>query len=617
MGIRYEASELVSLKKSEHFTTMVTAEYAPLRRNLHHESTKTCVAIPDQPAVNTTTSTEQQSHGSQKLVLEPFFPVMQSAPSRWLGRKFPQKRQQALLLIGLCLTWCLGFAILLLDNGMAPVKVHGVYQQIKQLDCTDTFWLDSHRCGIEGANCLSPDVSMAFSCPANCAGVKVQKQHLVGAEDIVGQTPVIGGPLYRADSSICAAAIHADIINDSKGGCGIVSVSGQANSFPGSASNGIESINLESYFPQTFQFQYDGGFSCQVKETKRWLLPYLSIALTVVVFAFTTSSAVPFFLAIVVGFVHVISLSESTDVAQRLRFLQTASASRSPQFLDLVQTKFLPALVCLSLVYRRSVRQTFHNLTAQFEKTVFWLGGFWIGALANHTLEWIPASSLSLLDLDTRHLLLTKFILIFITLRQLHYLSVENRLSKTLPVYTAFGLALLALTVLPVLHKFIHFYILALLLLPGSGIQTRLSLFHQGLLVGLAVQGIASNGFVITTPLQSNNSIDAALSSLLPAVELHDEPVIWRGFGGSNITFAWKDPVPAAVDGISFLLNDVERARRYFGDGAGRNTFEWSRSPQAVPDYVRFSWVKDGRAIGYGNAGVWEPHGEWSGLGGA
>jgi hypothetical protein len=93
--------------------------------------------------------------------------------------------------------------------------------------------------------------------------------------------------------------------------------------------------------------------------------------------------------------------------------------------------------------------------------------------------------------------------------------------------------------------------------------QTRTSLFYQGLLIGLFINGIARWGFdpVLQTPEALRG--DAALNSPLPSIL---EPAILLGPTVSNISFSWTAPPFPRIDGISILVNDVERYRRYFGE---------------------------------------------------
>ena len=81
--------------------------------------------------------------------------------------------------------------------------------------------------------------------------------------------------------------------------------------------------------------------------------------------------------------------------------------------------------------------------------------------------------------------------IIAIAVKEIYYLRLECRLRSYLKVYACMigGLALLA--AMPSRHLGVHHYILALLHLPGTAMQTRPSLFYQGFLIGLLTNGVA------------------------------------------------------------------------------------------------------------------------------
>ncbi|KAF3013936.1 hypothetical protein E8E14_002948 [Neopestalotiopsis sp. 37M] len=532
---------------------------------------------------------------------DPIFPFLQSAPSRWLERKFPTKRQKALLLLGMSLGWCLVFAILA-DTSIAPVRIEDTYLPVKQLQCTDSFWLPNYGCGLHGEDCPVPteeEPAVAFHCPANCAAtIKVprEKPHLVGPLSIVEQPLVIGGPIYRADSWICASAVHADLLDDSRGGCGVLTRLGQTNSYTASRFNGVSSIGVRTYFPQSYRFKIESGFDCRVSDST-WMLPYISVAFSALVFLFSLSPLVCFSTAVGVGFVQVGFMSTSFNEAEK-----HAGVTRSGP-LTAVAT-YVPAVLLLALVYTRSVGRTFDKLSAQLEKTVLWLGVCWLAMLKGDTL------------LESR--LVIPCMATFIALYQLHELH-QKRLPTPLRLYGLFfGLVVFSLLVDAIPTVVL---ILALLLLPGSAVQSRSNLVYQGLLVGLLVSGLVKNGLG-SWPSSSLGNVSfmssdttAATSFDLPSPPQVHEPQISIADSFANITFTWVTPVPKGVDGISMLINDVERGRVLFGAAGADDSLGWMRGPQAVADYIRFAWVRDNEVPKYGDVGTWKVNGEWTGLG--
>ncbi|KAK9415625.1 hypothetical protein SUNI508_10284 [Seiridium unicorne] len=524
--------------------------------------------------------------------IKPVMSSSQIAPLVWFERRFPQKRQRIILFIGLCLTWSLTFAVLS-NKSISPIKIQGAYQPVLQLTCTDSFWLPDHHCGIDGEICLTTAGSVAFHCPADCASVKLQKPYNIGPRSVVGQSLVIGGPIYRADSWICASAVHAGIMEDSTGGCGVISHMGQTNSYPSSKMNGIASAAVKTYFPRSFKFQIDSGFDCQ-RNDQTGLLPYLSIAFTVAVFLFSPKPTIPFFTTIGVGFFHA---NLFLDVDNEGGGLDSIPSNFVQKLISII-VKYLPILLCAILIYKRSTKRMLHKLAAPMEKTIFWLGAFWTGLIFDCFLREAVFAIPGLIAL--------------IVLHQMHYLRQEGRLSKSFPLYALLLLGLFTSLLLPVIPA--GLLVLASLLLPGSPIQTRPNLVYQGFLVGILLTNLVQHTvfpFIGWVPASTSSGSSGLTAFSTPAI---NEPKIHITDASSNITFTWRTPIPSEVDGVSMLVNDVEQSR-YFFSSSDEALFEWVRTPQAVPDYMRFGWVKGDRVLKYGDAGIWKIDGTWAELG--
>jgi hypothetical protein len=279
----------------------------------------------------------------------------------------------------------------------------------------------------------------------------------------------------------------------------------------------------------------------------------------------------------------------------------------------------LPAMFCAWVMFdKMGVRRTLNGLTAQVEKTVLWLGGCWIGALDNYTFDWIPIQRLNAHDLKQQPgargaLAAIILILLVIAMTQVYFFRQEGRLTKYLKLYALFVGSILVCLVLPDLNLRIHHYILALLLLPGTSMQTRPSLLYQGILVGLFINGIARWGFdsVLQTSvaLQGDAQLDSLLPTVLDPVINNNDTALW------TIKFQWEQPPGEGYDGVSVLVNDVERFRGYYEDGTiVNNSFTWPRfTPEAdaLNEYFRFGFLVGSRSLDYTQAGVWTDAGEW------
>jgi hypothetical protein len=408
--------------------------------------------------------------------------------------------------------------------------------------------------------------------------------------------------VYRGDSFLCGAAIHAGAIKNSQGGCGVVSLVGQKNSFPALSRNGIDSVGYDSSFPMAFDFLESAAISADSKKCRdpRWNLLILSTIFTAL-FGLLTTQPATFFAPVF-----------------SILFFQTGMASDTPDYstyASLASTtigRFLPAALCAALFYQFSVRKTLRDCRAPVEKTVLWIGAAWVGALDNYTMDKIPIQRLTGHDIKQQPgaitaLVIIVLILFLIILYQCWCLRQEGRLPRFLALYALFGIGLGVLSALPGLTLRIHHYILALLLLPGTSMQTRVSLVAQGLLVGLFVNGIARWDFSPVVQTEAALRGDAQLGSYIPAIL---EPVVNQ----ANITFVWE-AVAKGWTGVSVVVNDVERFR---GTGAESN-FTWTRREVEKPEFFRFGYVNYAifGGVGYSDftrAGTWWANGTWSGI---
>ena len=475
---------------------------------------------------------------------------------------------------------------------------------------------NNNGCGLNGNDCRPfQDSSFAFRCPADCLNVHLSTPHAIGDQDINYSRLVIGGPsvltaenstppeslssssrpIYRADSFICQAAIHAGAIKNELGGCGVVSLLGHREHFPASAAHGVKSYAFDSDFPKAYTFETELNASCGVVDL-RWPLLAVTVVFTALLSLFTSSPLIFFASVFVMLFFHVGLVSDPPNI-----FDKAALVSR-------IVERFLPAAFVAVVIYRYCIKPQLSGLTAHVEKTVLWLGGAWVGALNNYTFDFIPIQRLTPHDLaaqpDARLALVLIVLIIFaIALGQIWYLRLEGRFPRYLAIYATFGVVLITCVIIPHLNLRIHHYILALLLLPGTRMQTRPSLFYQGLLVGLFVNGVARWGF--DSILQTSAALyqGGPVESLLPNVT---QPV---SIGLTDITFAWDEP-PEPYDGVSILVNDVERHRWYVGEGEPE--WKWIKPVTSGPQYFRFAYMRGSGAADYTKAGVWDVReGSW------
>lgn len=540
--------------------------------------------------------------------IKPFFPKVQEFPLRLSERYLSNPTIRFIVVFLYLAIWIVAFA-LVKRQGTLATDVAG-YGQPETISCGVTFWSPANGCGLDGSDCRPFDgQAFAFRCPANCESYHVLNPRAVGDQEVIYQPLVVGGPgtdgdsnlaTYRGDSYICGAAVHAGIISNQNGGCGVVKLVGTKKEFASSSKNGITTVGFKSYFPLAFQFV--PGINCEAQDS-RWSILAVSTVFSGVLSLFTSSAAL-FFFPVFIGLFATTGLAMDSPPSDTIAGLVSNQVGR-----------LLPALFCAWVIYdKMGVKRTLNGLTAQVEKTVLWLGACWVGALDNYTLDFIPIQRLNSHDLNQQPgakaaLAVIVIVLVVIVVFQVWFFRQEGRFIKYIKLYALFILGIIICLTLPGLDLRIHHYILALLLLPGTSIQTRPSLLYQGLLVGLFINGISRWGFdaILQTPAALQG--DAQKGTLLPHVQ---EPQIqWAQNSVANITFEWDIP-KKDYDGISVLVNDVERHRAYFADYDYVNNFVWDRNGSlGLPEYFRFGFMNGSDVGDYTKAGIWTADGKW------
>jgi hypothetical protein len=532
--------------------------------------------------------------------IRPFFSSIQARPVQLLEA---YRLNNPISLFLVLLLWLLLFIWFL----TAQLPLHdGDGNSVFDLDCTDALWKRKNECGIDGINCRPfSNHSFAFRCPAKCGDVQILNPHVVGALEINYRPLVIGSGLYRGDSFICASAIHAGIVTDLSGGAGRITLLGNHNNFASTKRYGIESLPFDSYFPLSFSVAFDDSFRA-ISDPRSALLP-ISVLFTVALAVFSKSPKI-FFPIFILIFAHVSFFSDPPSASYH-------STTVLPDHISMFAKRFLPAMFVVVVLYSTVIKRTLSGLTAQFEKAFFWLGGFWIGALSNYTFDSIiPISRLTAHDLEQQPgaklaLALIILVLAVIIMGQVYYFWLEGRLLRYLGLYGLFVVGIVICLIIPGVNLRIHHYILAMLLLPGTSLQTRPSLLYQGILLGLFVNGIARWDF--DSVLQTSAALrdDAKFYSAVPRIL---NATIESGAEVVVATFLY-DAHPIEFDGISALVNDVERDRAFYDDGPDAASFEWNRPVDSkVNEYFRWAYIKDGRTLDYSRPTIWFGNGTWS-----
>ncbi|SPO27243.1 uncharacterized protein UTRI_10360 [Ustilago trichophora] len=399
----------------------------------------------------------------------------------------------------LCLVyvgWILGFAYLAksLWYESAVESVDGVLRTPAFLSCTSTYWLRNADCGLNGQDCMpfytsADQAGQAFRCPANCIDVTLLNPRAVGDELINYRPLVVGGGdtnrTYRGDSFICAAAIHAGVIENSKGGCGSIRLIGAYAGFEASKAHGIDSVGFDSVFPVGYRFEaIQGQRECT---DRRWQGYLVNTMLSAVVgFVLRPKPIVWFWTLACLGYWHI----------------NMVSFPRSyPPPVGSAIGDFLPFLFTCYAIWRltfRFVWPAFIHLP--LESTLFTLAFWWIGVLLNVVFDKIPLQRLVAHDIQQQpgslvSLIIIAIIVLLLAVNQLRVIRKTGCLPKYLCLYLMGALIIGLAAAVPGETLRLHHYILALVLLPACAFPTRLSLIYMAFALGMFTNGVARWSF--------------------------------------------------------------------------------------------------------------------------
>ncbi|SPC67646.1 uncharacterized protein UHOD_08457 [Ustilago sp. UG-2017b] len=454
--------------------------------------------------------------------------------------------------------WVLGFAYLAksLWYESAVVGIDGGSRSPAFLSCTSTYWLRNGGCGLDGQDCTpfcTPpgEAGQAFRCPANCIDMTLLNPRAVGDQLVNYQPLVVGGGdanhTYRGDSFICAAAIHAGVIKNSKGGCGSVRLIGSYAGFQGSDANGIDSISFDSTFPIGYQFeQTQGEGQCTDRRWEGYLLN--AILSAVVGFVLRPKRIVWFWTLACVGYWHINLVSYQRDY---------------PPPIGAAFGDFLPFLFTCYAIWRLAFRFVWPAFTHLPVESTFWtLAFWWLGVLLNLVFGKVPIPRLVGNDIRQQPggivaVIVVAIIVLLVAINQIRVMWKTGLLPKYISLYVVAGVLVGLAAAVPGETLRLHHYIIALVLLPACAFPTRLGLVYVAFLLGMFTNGIARWGF---DGLLEDNAVvqgDATGGTARPTFN-----TTLTTFAAADGVVSWN-PIPAEQvaewDGYELLVDDVLR----------------------------------------------------------
>lgn len=405
---------------------------------------------------------------------------------------------------------------------------------------------------------------------------------------VIGGTANTSTSIYRGDSFICAAAVHAGVIEDSQGGCGVLRREGEATYFPGHQKNNIMSIPFDSSFPLSFSLRHSG---CDYYEINGGILFSVSFLTTILISYMERSSKEHFSMALLVTFLHVALISDPPD---------EPAISNFKDVLSVASGRILPGAALAMAAYTLCVGKQRRNKS--WYSRVIWIIGLWSGAMCNY----IEQSFENLFGAELL-LILAGFTLItaYFIVNQILQLYEEGRLRRYLVFY---GLLLCGISLsyiacsLVQLEIHIHHYLWPLFLLPGASASSGLlSSMYEGILLGISTNGVARWGFGSLVESRGHSR----------HIEVPSLDAMNVVINATYITFKWTD---LDWSGVNIVVNDVLRHQGFTHQG--HFSFEWPRNRDR-PEYFRFAFFQEDHFRGLSMGGFSRPavldiHGKWS-----
>lgn len=477
------------------------------------------------------------------------------------------------------------------------------------IDCTSTYWTALDGCGLNGELCTPfNQSSFDFRCPAQCTSVVLANPRFVGDTSVDGVPLIVGGgdnnKTYRGDSFICAAAVQAGMYSDSTGGCATVTLIGTFQNFLPYSANGLSSIGFPSQFPLSFRFEPTTAIG-HCTDLRNYALAF-NIIITVLLFwVIRPPPIVTYWCLVCIGFWHVTLFSQPR--------------AQPPPIDDAFGT-FLPTLFVAYAFWRLSFRFTmpaFYRAGAHLESAIWYLATYWAGVLTNITTDQIPIDRLDSSDIDDSRraivaLVIICVIIFVIVLRQIW----DIRKTGWLPYYAGWyivgGLTTMVLALLPGLSFRLHHYVLAMVLIPGTGFPTRLSAIYQGFLLGMFLNGVAAFDFDSILQTAADLVRDAPLGTDLPTFATNST-TLNASLPLVNQTIFWHTfPANDTWDGFSLLVDDVERYTGAALNFSLGTLLSFNALQTGIPHFFRLAFTSGGVPGDYTKAGTISTNETWT-----
>jgi len=353
----------------------------------------------------------------------------------------------------------------------------GFSQTSTKFTCDNYYWRNytniDDQCGPGGVKCLPFSTGWWVArCPGNCLGNGYG-------------SPVIGDYYYTANSRVCAAAIHAGVIDNAGGGCFKMRFAGEQSAYNGTTSNDVTSTSF-GWFPKSMEFsKVDNGQSCN--DIAPWVDVYIAFGIAILFLVVRVKSSLAFSCLVLTGFIY---LTVSSTLSSGDAYI-VALNDYSPRLLVL-------ALFC-GFSWPIAGRITFPDPRRfPLDGLLFYFLPFWLGIHMDF-LQTIGIDLTFSQGMFSSTSMIIGFVLFIIiggaaVLYQFLQLYRARKLSKVLicVVFAIIPILIVSLGFSDLLSFHFHHYMVGMvgfLIFIGQP-KSRISIIFQALMLGVLVNGV-------------------------------------------------------------------------------------------------------------------------------
>ncbi|KAK8850721.1 hypothetical protein IAR55_004641 [Kwoniella newhampshirensis] len=474
------------------------------------------------------------------------------------------------------------------------------------ISCTASPWDDwpPDTCGVNGTDCVEDLTGIdgkEFRCMGGCKETTLGNPRWIGDEKVDRVPLIVGGGdgqrTYRADSWVCASAIHSSLISPTLGGC----VTFHAlpyrfgfSDFVSSDSHGLQSTAFQPFYPGAFRLSSLPSTGCL--DIHYIMTGFNAFCLSITTVLLRPPQPLLFTILLVMGYFQIVLFSDAPSY---------------PPNWEQIFARLVPVLVTGYWAWKISFRTTMQGFKDLALEQAFWQGaGYWIGIESSTIFARLPISRLGYDALDpagVTALTIIVVIVVIIALVQAWEMRKLGFLRYYLIRYLPLVPILIILAFIPGYTLRVHHYLLALIAIPVLSLPNRISLFFQAFMLGLFLDGVGRWGWAGIIEQTASLLGDANAGTLVP--------IFFANTTSSDLLqfspIADIDKV-YNVSSYSMLIDDIQYFSNYPNDTLDLSSLYLA---EGVNHYFRLAYIANGSSLDFSDPVTRWSNGSWGDYG--